>query len=72
MNIAEVIAKELGIQPWQVEAVNDLEPLRFPEEAESDEDTQEDFPDEIQEKSDAEIIDEITGQGSLFSDEEQE
>ena len=65
-------ARGKRITTWQVEAVNELEPLRFPEEAESDEDTQEDFPDEIQEKSDAEIIDEITGQGSLFSDEEQE
>ncbi|MBQ7163598.1 MAG: DNA gyrase/topoisomerase IV subunit A, partial [Bacteroidales bacterium] len=64
-------ARGKRITTWQVEAVNELEPLRFPEEAESDEDLQEDFSDEIQEKSDAEIIDEITGQGSLFSDEEQ-
>ena len=64
-------ARGKRVTTWQVDQVNELEPLRFPEESEAEE-----MPDEIEEneafeeKSDTEILDELTGQGTLFGSEE--
>ncbi len=63
-------ARGKRVTTWNVVEVKELEPLRFPENAEDDAeiaDENEENVDIEAEKSDAEIIDEITGQGSLFS-----
>ena len=67
-------ARGKRVTTWQVASVTELEPLRFPEvsESESDEEDTISSEEEQRDKSDVEIIDEITGQGSLFSEEEQE
>ena len=66
-------ARGKRVTTWQVAEVNELEPLRFPEE--NDENAEENT-DEIgentlaDEKSDTEILDELTGQGTLFGSDE--
>ena len=51
----------------EVENINELEPTRFPEpEPESESQTTEIEAEDIEEKSQSDILDEITGQGRLF------
>ena len=69
-------AKGKRITTWQVDKIEELEPLRFPEpEAEPEEAAPEDAPAEENLDPDAgktqqQVIDEITGQLSLFNDED--
>ena len=64
-------ARGKRVTTWQVAEVNELEPLRFPEEVEAEEISDEiEENDAFEEKSDAEILDELTGQGTLFGAEE--
>ncbi len=76
-----VKAKGKRLATWQVESVEELEPLRFPEPEEADEDTQEgdeDLQNAEEEnldpdagKSEQQVIDEITGQLNLFGNDDQ-
>ena len=61
-------AKGKRITTFGVESITELEPLRFPEEKESEEDTNDEpvIEDPDHGKSDSDIIDEITGQMKLF------
>ena len=66
-------AKGKRIATWQVEKVEELEPLRQPEET-NDEDTSSTPPDNSNEDPDAgksrqQVIDEMTGQLNLFNDD---
>ncbi|KXB43272.1 DNA gyrase/topoisomerase IV, A subunit [Bacteroidales bacterium KA00344] len=68
-------AKGKRISTWTIDKIEELEPLRFPESASADED--EDAEEEKEEnldpdagKSQQQIIDEMTGQLSLFNDED--
>jgi len=68
-------AKGKRISTWQIESITELEPVRFPEEPAEPADQGDD--EEIEEnldpdagKSEQQVIDEITGQTSLFSDED--
>ena len=66
-------AKGKRIATWQVEKVEELEPLRQPEET-NDEDTPSTPPDDSNEDPDAgksrqQVIDEMTGQLNLFNDD---
>ncbi len=69
-------AKGKRITTWDVASVEELEPMRWPEEPESDGDNEDAESDEQQNldpdagKSERQIIDEITGQLSLFGDED--
>ncbi len=77
-------AKGKRLSTWQIESIVELEPTRFPEEPEEQEipddsdspDNQDnpEVPEEILDpdagKSEQQIIDEITGQISLFSDDD--
>ena len=69
-------AKGKRLTTWQVEKIEELEPTRFPEpedEAEDDtdeaEETDNDTNNEEDHKTQQQVIDEITGQLSLFPDE---
>ena len=69
-------AKGKRLTTWQVEKIEELEPTRFPEpedEAEDDtdeaEETDNDTNNEENHKTQQQVIDEITGQLSLFPDE---
>ena len=68
-------AKGKRISTWQIESIKELEPTRFPEEpAEptdlNDGEEEEEDLDPDAGKSEQQVIDEITGQTSLFSDED--
>ena len=65
-------ARGKRVATWNIASVTELEPLRFPdpEDEPSEEDAVEEFPDEMDGKSDTEIRDEMIGQGSLFGPEE--
>lgn len=68
-------AKGKRISTWQIEKIEELEPLRWPEETEAkgdedDNDGEEENLDPDAGKSEQQVIDEITGQLSLFGDEE--
>ena len=68
-------AKGKRISTWQIESIKELEPTRFPEEpAEptdlNDAEDEEEDLDPDAGKSEQQVIDEITGQTSLFSDED--
>ena len=68
-------AKGKRLTTWQVEHIEELEPLRFPEPEEDTEDndtpadTEEESLDPDAGKSEQQIIDEMTGQLNLFPDE---
>ena len=61
-------AKGKRITTFTVESINELEPLRFPEESEPSEEESEDpiVEDPDHGKSDSDILDELTGQMKLF------
>ena len=68
-------AKGKRISTYQIESIEELEPIRFPEEPESTEET--DNPDSLDEdldpdagKSEDQVRDELTGQLRLFDDED--
>jgi topoisomerase-4 subunit A len=68
-------AKGKRLSTWQIGSIEELEPVRFPEEPETPEDMED--ADNIEEdldpdagKSEQQIIDEMTGQLRLFPDEE--
>ena len=66
-------AKGKRLSTYQIESITELEPTRFPEPPEPSAET--DIPDEPDEpeenlKSEQQVIDEITGQTSLFRDED--
>lgn len=68
-------AKGKRISTWQIEKIEELEPLRWPEKTENngdedDNDGEEENLDPDAGKSEQQVIDEITGQLSLFGDEE--
>lgn len=67
-------AKGKRLSTWQIESIEELEPVRWPEkpeEVEADEDDNgEENLDPDAGKSEQQVIDEITGQLSLFGDEE--
>lgn len=69
-------AKGKRITTWQVERIEELEPLRKPEpepsadEGDDNEDTEEENLDPDAGKSRQQVIDEITGQLSLFTDDD--
>ena len=69
-------AKGKRLSTWQIESIVELEPTRFPEEPEAQENTEEAGESESQEdldpdagKSQQQIVDEMTGQLRLFDDE---
>ena len=68
-------AKGKRISTWQIESIKELEPTRFPEEPaeptdQNDAEDEEEDLDPDAGKSEQQVIDEITGQTSLFSDED--
>ena len=66
-------AKGKRLSTWQVESIEELEPVRFPEEAEEPEAAEnmdEEDLDPDAGKSEQQVIDEMTGQLRLFNDEE--
>lgn len=72
-------AKGKRLTTWQIEGVEELEPVRFPEQGEeqaeaevSEEQTEQENLDPDAGKSHADIIDELTGQMQLFKDEPEE
>ena len=66
-------AKGKRISTWQIESIEELEPVRFPEEPEETEDAEStEEPEDLDPdagKSQQQIIDEMTGQLRLFDDE---
>ena len=67
-------AKGKRISTWQIESIEELEPVRFPEEPEETEnqensEEQEEDLDPDAGKSQQQIVDEMTGQLRLFDDE---
>jgi hypothetical protein len=67
-------AKGKRLSTWQIESITELEPVRFPENNEEEEDTDstenEENLDPDSGKSQQQVIDEMTGQLRLFPDEE--
>ncbi len=66
-------ARGKRVTTWQVADVQELEPLRFPEAAEvesAEDELSESGYDGALDRPDSEVIDEITGQGSLFGSED--
>ena len=67
-------AKGKRLTTWEVAKVEELEPLRFPEqEQEPDAQDEENEPENLdpdKDKSEQQVIDEMTGQLNLFSDED--
>ncbi len=66
-------AKGKRLSTWQIESIEELEPVRFPEESElseNSEDSEEEDLDPDAGKSQQQVIDEMTGQLRLFSDED--
>ena len=70
-------AKGKRIANWTLDKVEELEPTRFPEPKETEDDNenkdqdQEDNLDPDKEKSEQQVIDEMTGQLNLFSDQDE-
>jgi topoisomerase-4 subunit A len=66
-------AKGKRISTWQIESIEELKPVRFPEEPEETEDAEStEEPEDLDPdagKSQQQIIDEMTGQLRLFDDE---
>ncbi len=62
-------ARGKRVSTWQIDKVYELDPIRFPEPEEEPTESPEEPEELIEEKSDTQIIDEITGQGSLFPEE---
>jgi topoisomerase-4 subunit A len=66
-------AKGKRLSTYQIESIEELEPMRFPEEPESESQEPQDSPvvdlDPDAGKSQQQIIDEMTGQLRLFDDE---
>jgi topoisomerase-4 subunit A len=68
-------AKGKRLSTWQIESIEELPPTRFPEEPEESEEDRSEKQNDIDEDPDAgksqqQIIDEMTGQLRLFSDDE--
>ena len=67
-------AKGKRLTTYQLGSISELEPLRFPEPADTDEpdaqDEQEEDLDPDAGKSQQQVLDELTGQQTLFSDED--
>jgi len=70
-------AKGKRLSTYQIESIGELEPTRFPEEPQASDDDNEPDADEPEEnldpdagKSQQQVIDEITGQQSLFTDDD--
>ena len=69
-------AKGKRLTTWQIESITELEPLRFPEEADTSEEAEiqdEPEPEDLDPdagKSEQQVRDELTGQLRLFDDEE--
>ena len=76
MGVKGFKAKGKRLTTWQVERIEELEPLRKPEpepsadEGDDNEDTEEENLDPDAGKSRQQVIDEITGQLSLFPNED--
>ncbi len=67
-------AKGKRLTTWEVAKVEELEPLRFPEQEQAtDDQDEENEPENLdpdKDKSEQQVIDEMTGQLNLFSDED--
>ena len=67
-------AKGKRLTTWQIESITELEPTRFPEVSENSEDSddaeEEEDLDPDAGKSQQQVFDELTGQLSLFPDDE--
>ena len=69
-------AKGKRISTWQIAGIEELEPTRWPEETETETDTQDNEEPELDDldpdagKSQQQVIDEMTGQLNLFPEEE--
>jgi len=66
-------AKGKRLSTWQIESIVELEPTRQPEETEEPEEAEEPEEENLDPdsgKSEQQVIDEITGQQSLFTDED--
>jgi topoisomerase-4 subunit A len=66
-------AKGKRLTTWQIESITELEPTRFPEpleEPENPEDSEDEDLDPDAGKSQQQVFDELTGQLSLFPDDE--
>jgi topoisomerase-4 subunit A len=65
-------AKGKRLTTWQVDSITELEPLRFPEPPESEEEEEEEENlDPDAGKSQQQVLDELTGQLSLFPNDEE-
>ena len=66
-------AKGKRISTWQIESIEELEPIRQPEPVETNNTEEEEVEEDLDPdsgKSEQQIIDEMTGQLNLFPDEE--
>ena len=69
-------AKGKRLTTWQIESITELEPTRFPEPPEEPEDSEDSEDSEVEDldpdagKSQQQVLDELTGQLSLFPDDE--
>jgi topoisomerase-4 subunit A len=66
-------AKGKRLTTYEVESIVELEPVRFPEEPEEEEESETEEIEDVDPdagKSEQQVIDEMTGQLSLFPDEE--
>jgi topoisomerase-4 subunit A len=67
-------AKGKRLTTWQIESIMELEPTRFPEVSENSEDSEDAEEEEDLDpdagKSQQQVFDELTGQLSLFPDDE--
>ncbi len=61
-------AKGKRISTYEVETVNELEPIRFPQENKDTSETVEEDEENLEDKSNTDILDEITGQMKLFDE----
>lgn len=61
-------AKGKRISTYEVETVNELEPIRFPQENKDTSETVEEDEENLDDKSNTDILDEITGQMKLFDE----
>ena len=61
-------AKGKRISTYEVETVNELEPVRFPQENKDTSETVEEDEENLDDKSNTDILDEITGQMKLFDE----
>ena len=61
-------AKGKRISTYEVETVNELEPVRFAQESKNISETVEEDEENLEDKSNTDILDEITGQMKLFDE----